>query len=151
SSRLSLIGGTHVYPRDLKPAFRSSHPSDRTIAEQILRRERPTNYSVPMVVEQSSRGERAYDIFSLLLRNRIIFLGSQVDDTIANLIVAQLLYLQQEDPEREIQLYINSPGRSTDAGLATYATMQMITNPVPTTCTGMPAAMGAWLLAGGAK
>src|SRR2546421_3288554 len=100
---------------------------------------RPTAYSVPMVVEQTSRGERAYDIFSLLLRNRIIFLGSQVDDTIANLIVAQLLYLQQEDPERDIQLYINSPGGSSDAGLAIYDTMQLLSNPVGTTCTGMAA------------
>ena len=121
------------------------------VVESIARDDRPTNYTVPMVVEQSSRGERAYDIFSLLLRNRIIFLGSQVDDTIANLIVAQLLYLQQEDPEREIQLYINSPGGSSDAGLAIYDTMQLITNPVGTTCIGMAASMGAWLLAGGAK
>jgi ATP-dependent Clp protease protease subunit len=113
--------------------------------------ERPTNYTVPMVVEQSSRGERAYDIFSLLLRNRIIFLGSEVNDTIANLIVAQLLYLQQEDPEREIQLYINSPGGSSDAGLAIYDTMQLITPDVSTTCVGMAASMGAVLLTGGAK
>ena len=112
---------------------------------------RPTAYSVPMVVEQTSRGERAYDIFSLLLRNRIIFLGSQVDDTIANLIVAQLLYLQQEDPDRDIHMYINSPGGSTDAGLAIYDTMQLITPDVATTCVGMAASMGAWLLAGGAK
>jgi len=121
------------------------------VFESITRADGPTNYTVPMVVEQSSRGERAYDIFSLLLRNRIIFLGSQVDDVIANLIVAQLLYLQQEDPEREIQLYINSPGGSSDAGLAIYDTMQLITNPVGTTCIGMAASMGAWLLAGGAK
>jgi hypothetical protein len=99
-------------------------------------------YSVPMVIEQTSRGERAYDIFSLLLRNRIIFLGSEVNDTIANLIVAQLLYLQQEDPEREIQLYINSPGGSSDAGLAIYDTMQLIANPVSTTCIGMAARAG---------
>src|SRR6266446_5690346 len=112
---------------------------------------RPTAYSVPMVVEQTSRGERAYDIFSLLLRNRVIFLGTQVDDTIANLIVAQLLYLQQEDPDRDIHMYINSPGGSTDAGLAIYDTMQLITPDVATTCVGMAASMGAWLLAGGAK
>jgi ATP-dependent Clp protease protease subunit len=112
---------------------------------------RPTAYSVPMVVEQTSRGERAYDIFSLLLRNRVIFLGTQVDDTIANLIVAQLLYLQQEDPDRDIHMYINSPGGSTDAGLAIYDTMQLITPQVATTCVGMAASMGAWLLAGGAK
>jgi ATP-dependent Clp protease protease subunit len=104
-----------------------------------------------MVVEQTSRGERAYDIFSLLLRNRVIFLGTQVDDTIANLIVAQLLYLQQEDPDRDIHMYINSPGGSTDAGLAIYDTMQLITPDVATTCVGIAASMGAWLLAGGAK
>jgi ATP-dependent Clp protease protease subunit len=114
-------------------------------------RERPTAYSVPMVVEQTSRGERAYDIFSLLLRNRIIFLGTQIDDAVANLIVAQLLFLAQDDPDRDIQLYINSPGGSTDAGLAIYDTMQLITPDVATTCVGMAASMGAWLLAGGAK
>jgi ATP-dependent Clp protease protease subunit len=106
---------------------------------------------VPMVVEQTSRGERASDIYSLLLRNRIIFLGTPVDDTIANLIVAQLLFLAQDDPEREIQLYINSPGGSIDAGLAIYDTMQLITPPVATTCVGIAASMAAWLLAGGAK
>jgi ATP-dependent Clp protease protease subunit len=112
---------------------------------------RPIGYSVPMVVEQTSRGERAYDIFSLLLRNRVIFLGTQVDDTVANLIVAQLLFLQQDDPDRDIHMYINSPGGSTDAGLAIYDTMQLITPQVATTCVGMAASMGAWLLAGGAK
>jgi ATP-dependent Clp protease, protease subunit len=112
---------------------------------------RPNNYSVPMVVEQTSRGERAYDIYSLLLRNRIVFLGTQVDDTVANLIVAQLLFLAQDDPERDIQLYINSPGGSSDAGLAIYDTMQLITPDVATTCVGIAASMGAWLLAGGAK
>jgi ATP-dependent Clp protease, protease subunit len=113
--------------------------------------QRPNAYSVPMVVEQSSRGERAYDIFSLLLRNRIVFIGSAVDDTVANLVVAQLLFLAQDDPERDIQLYINSPGGSTDAGLAIYDTMQLIQPDVGTTCVGMAASMGAWLLAGGAK
>jgi ATP-dependent Clp protease protease subunit len=112
---------------------------------------RPKNYSVPMVVEQTSRGERAYDIYSLLLRNRIVFLGTQVDDTIANLIVAQLLYLAQDDPDRDIQLYINSPGGSSDAGLAIYDTMQLISPDVATTCVGIAASMGAWLLAGGAR
>jgi ATP-dependent Clp protease protease subunit len=106
---------------------------------------------VPMVVEQTSRGERASDIYSLLLRNRIIFLGTPVDDTIANLIVAQLLLLAQDDPDREIQLYINSPGGSIDAGLAIYDTMQLISPRVATTCVGMAASMAAWLLAGGAK
>jgi ATP-dependent Clp protease protease subunit len=106
---------------------------------------------VPMVVEQTSRGERASDIYSLLLRNRIIFLGTPIDDTIANLIVAQLLFLAQDDPERDIQLYINSPGGSVDAGLAIYDTMQLITPAVATTVVGIAASMAAWLLAGGAQ
>ena len=109
------------------------------------------NYAVPMVVEQTSRGERAYDIFSLLLRNRIVFLGTPIDDVVANLIVAQLLYLAQEDPDRDIQMYINSPGGSVDAGLAIYDTMQLIQPQVATTCVGMAASMGAVLLGGGAK
>ena len=104
-----------------------------------------------MVVEQTSRGERAYDIFSLLLKNRIVFLGTPIDDTVANLIVAQLLYLAQEDPERDIQMYINSPGGQVDAGLAIYDTMHLIQPQVATTCVGMAASMGAVLLGGGAK
>jgi ATP-dependent Clp protease protease subunit len=104
-----------------------------------------------MVVEQTSRGERGYDIFSLLLKNRIVFLGTPIDDVVANLIVAQLLYLAQEDPDREIQMYINSPGGAVDAGLAIYDTMHLIQPPVATTCVGIAASMGAWLLAGGAK
>jgi ATP-dependent Clp protease protease subunit len=106
---------------------------------------------VPMVVEQTNRGERAYDIYSLLLKNRIVFLGTAVDDTVANIIIAQLLFLAQDDPEKEIQLYINSPGGSVDAGLAIYDTMHLIQPPVATTCVGIAASMGAWLLAGGAK
>src|ERR671931_228403 len=113
--------------------------------------QRAVSYAVPMVVEQTSRGERVYDIFSLLLKNRIVFLGTPIDDTVANLIVAQLLYLAQDDPDREIQLYINSPGGSIDAGLAIYDTMQLIHPPVATTCVGMAASMAAWLLAGGEK
>lgn len=113
--------------------------------------ERVSNYAVPMVVEQTSRGERAYDIFSLLLKNRIIFLGTPIDDTIANLIVAQLLFLSQEDPDRDIQMYINSPGGQVDAGLAIYDTMHLIQPQVATTCIGMAASMGAVLLGGGAK
>jgi ATP-dependent Clp protease protease subunit len=105
----------------------------------------------PMVIDTSSRGERAYDIYSLLLKNRIVFLGQAVDDQIANIVVAQLLYLAQDDPDREIQLYINSPGGSVDAGLAIYDTMQLIKPPVLTTCVGMAASMGAWILAGGVK
>ena len=106
---------------------------------------------VPMVTEQTSRGERSYDIYSLLLKNRIVFLGTPIDDTVANLIVAQLLYLAQEDPDRDIQMYVNSPGGSVDAGLAIYDTMQLIQPQVATTCVGIAASMGAWLLAGGAK
>src|ERR671932_262066 len=111
----------------------------------------PTSYMVPMVVEQTSRGERASDIFSLLLKNRIVFLGTPIDDTVANLIVAQLLYLAQDDPDKDIQLYINSPGGSIDAGLAIYDTMHLIPAPVATTCVGIAASMAAWLLAGGTK
>src|SRR5207248_3971682 len=110
-----------------------------------------TAYSVPMVVEQTSRGERGYDIFSLLLKNRIVFLGTPIDDVVANLIVAQLLYLAQDDPDRDIQMYINSPGGQIDAGLAIYDTMHLIQPQVGTTCIGMAASMGAVLLAGGAK
>jgi ATP-dependent Clp protease, protease subunit len=112
---------------------------------------RPIGYSVPMVVEQSSRGERAYDIFSLLLRNRIVFLGTPVTDEVANVIVAQLLFLQQDDPDREVHLYINSPGGEVDAGLSIYDTMQLIAPTVSTTCVGMAASIAAVILAGGAK
>src|SRR5437764_11838944 len=111
----------------------------------------PFAYSVPMVVEQTSRGERGYDIFSLLLKNRIVFLGTPIDDVVANLIVAQLLYLAQDDPDRDIQMYINSPGGQIDAGLAIYDTMHLIQPQVGTTCIGMAASMGAVLLGGGAK
>jgi ATP-dependent Clp protease protease subunit len=104
----------------------------------------------PYVIERTSRGERSYDIFSRLLMDRIVFLGSAVDDTVANIIVAQLLFLDAEDPEREIYLYINSPGGSVYAGLAIYDTMQHIRAPVSTVCVGMAASMGALLLAGGA-
>lgn len=113
--------------------------------------QRPEAYMVPMVVEQTARGERATDIYSLLLRNRIIFLGTPIDDTVANLIVAQLLYLAQDDPDKDIQMYVNSPGGSVDAGLAIYDTMHLIQPQVATTCVGMAASMGAWLLAGGTK
>src|SRR5213082_189552 len=102
---------------------------------------RPLAYTISMVVEQTSRGERGYDIFSLLLKNRIVFLGTPIDDVVANLIVAQLLYLAQEDPDREIQMYINSPGGQIDAGLAIYDTMHLIQPPVATTCIGMAASM----------
>ena len=106
---------------------------------------------VPMVVEQSSRGERAFDIYSRLLSQRIIFLGTQVDDQIANLVVAQLLHLESEDPEKDISIYINSPGGSVYAGLAIYDTMQFIKPDVQTICVGMAMSNGAEQLAGGAK
>ncbi|MBW4421486.1 MAG: ATP-dependent Clp endopeptidase proteolytic subunit ClpP [Myxacorys californica WJT36-NPBG1] len=104
-----------------------------------------------MVVEQSGRGERAFDIYSRLLRERIIFLGTQVDDTIADSIVAQLLFLESEDPEKDIQLYINSPGGSVTAGMAIYDTMQQVNCDVVTICFGLAASMGAFLLSGGAQ
>src|ERR1043165_1802414 len=106
---------------------------------------------VPTVLEQTSRGERAYDIYSRLLRDNIIFLGTPVDDTVANLIIAQMLFLAAEDPEKDIQLYINSPGGSITAGMAIYDTMQYIRNDVMTICIGQAASMGAMLLAGGTK
>ena len=106
---------------------------------------------VPMVVEATNRGERSYDIYSLLLKERIIFLGSAVDDYSANLIVAQLLYLDREDPDKDIQLYIHSPGGSVTAGMSIYDTMQLIRAPVSTICVGIAASMGAFLLLGGAK
>jgi ATP-dependent Clp protease protease subunit len=106
---------------------------------------------VPMVVVPEMRGERAYDIFSLLLKNRVVFVGSPIDDQIANLVVAQLLHLAQEDSDKEIQLYINSPGGVVDAGLAIYDTMHLISAPVATTCVGMAASAAAVLLGGGAK
>ena len=105
---------------------------------------------VPMVVEQTSRGERAYDIYSRLLRDNIIFLGTPVDDNVANLIIAQMLFLAAEDPEKDISLYINSPGGSITAGMAIYDTMQFIKNDVTTICIGQAASMGALLLAAGA-
>src|ERR1700719_1992226 len=105
---------------------------------------------VPMVVEQTSRGERAYDIFSRLLRDNIIFIGTPIDDTIANLVIAQLLFLEAEDPEKDIQLYINSPGGSITAGMAIYDTMQYLRADVVTTCVGEAASMAALLLTAGA-
>ena len=106
---------------------------------------------VPMVVDQTSRGERSYDIFSRLLKDRIIFLGDEVNDVTANLVVAQLLFLEAEDPEKDIQLYINSPGGSITSGFAIYDTMQYIKSDVSTICIGMAASMGAFLLSGGEK
>ena len=106
---------------------------------------------VPYVIEQTSRGERSYDIYSRLLKERIIFLGEEVSDVSASVIVAQMLFLEADDPEKDIQLYINSPGGSVTAGMAIYDTMQYIKCDVSTVCIGMAASMGAFLLAGGAK
>lgn len=109
------------------------------------------NYLVPMVVEQTPRGERSYDIYSRLLKERILFIGTQIDDNVANLIIAQLLFLESEDPEGDIHLYINSPGGSVSAGLGIYDMMQYIKPDICTYCTGLAASMGAVLLAAGAK
>ena len=106
---------------------------------------------VPMVVEQTARGERSYDIFSRLLRNRIIFVGAPISDPIANLIIAQLLFLEQDDPDKDIDIYINSPGGSTSAGLAIYDCMQLVKCDVSTICMGLAASAASILLAGGAK
>ena len=106
---------------------------------------------VPMVVENTGRGERAYDIYSLLLKERIIFLGTPIDDQVANVIVAQLLFLNHEDPEKEIRMYINSPGGQIYAGLAIYDTMQIITNPINTVAVGVTASFGTVLLTAGTK
>ena len=109
------------------------------------------NQLVPMVVEQTGRGERAYDIFSRLLKERIVFIGTAVDDGVASLVIAQLLFLESENPDKDIFLYINSPGGSVSSGLAIYDTMQYIRPDVATICIGMAASMGAVLLAGGAR
>lgn len=109
------------------------------------------NDVIPMVIESSGRGERAYDIYSLLLKERIIFLGTPIEDQVANVIVAQLLFLTHEDPEREIQMYINSPGGVIYAGLAIYDTMQMIPNPISTVAVGVTASFGTVLLTAGTK
>ncbi|MBQ7567906.1 ATP-dependent Clp endopeptidase proteolytic subunit ClpP [bacterium] len=106
---------------------------------------------VPMVVEQTSRGERSYDIYSRLLKNRIIFVGDEIDDDLANLVIAQLLYLEREDPDKDIDLYINSPGGSVSAGLGMYDCMQLVKPDVSCICMGMAASAAAVLLAGGAK
>lgn len=109
------------------------------------------NYLVPMVVEQTGRGERAYDIYSRLLKDRIIFIGTPIDDGVANLVIAQLLFLEAEDPDKDIFLYINSPGGSVTAGMAMYDTMQFIKPDIATICMGMAASMGAFLLTAGTK
>ena len=119
------------------------NPADRNKARNM-------SPLVPMVVEQTSRGERSFDIYSRLLNERIIFLGSQVDDQIANLVVAQLLHLESQDPDKDISIYINSPGGSVYSGLAIYDTMQFVKPDVSTICVGIAMSMGALLLAGGA-
>ncbi|MGD0153932.1 MAG: ATP-dependent Clp endopeptidase proteolytic subunit ClpP [Thermacetogeniaceae bacterium] len=108
-------------------------------------------YLVPMVVEQTSRGERAYDIYSRLLKDRIVFLGTPIDDHMANLVIAQMLFLEAEDPDKDIYLYINSPGGMITAGMAIYDTMKYVKPDVSTICIGLAASMGAFLLAAGAK
>src|SRR2546425_9177196 len=112
---------------------------------------RPDLALIPMVVEQTSRGERAFDIYSRLLKDNIIFLGTPIDDQIANLIVAQLLFLDREDPEKDVMIYINSPGGVIYAGLAIYDTMQLIRPPISTICVGMAASFATILLAAGTK
>ncbi|MBK8011852.1 MAG: ATP-dependent Clp endopeptidase proteolytic subunit ClpP [Deltaproteobacteria bacterium] len=109
------------------------------------------SYLVPTVIEQTHRGERAYDIWSRLMKDRIVFLGTEVTDDIANVIVAQLLFLESEDPEKDVNLYINSPGGSVSAGLAIYDTMQFVRCPIATICVGQAASMGAVILAAGTK
>src|SRR5579864_7076857 len=111
---------------------------------------RPSNYLVPMVVENTGRGERAFDIYSRLLKDRIVFIGTPIDDQVANLVIAQLLFLQSEDADKDVFLYINSPGGVVSAGLAIYDTMQYVKPDVSTICIGMAYSMGAVLLAGGA-
>ena len=111
----------------------------------------PVAHLVPMVVEQTPRGERAFDIYSRLLKENIIFIGTPIDDTLANLVVAQLLFLESEDPDREIQMYINSPGGSVTSGMAIYDTMQFVRAPISTLCVGQCASMAAVLLSAGTK
>ncbi len=116
-----------------------------------MERTPPLAYTIPYVIEQNQRGERVFDIYSRLLRDRVIFLGTEIHDEVANVIVAQLLFLEADDPDKDIHLYINSPGGSITAGLAIYDTMQFIRSDVHTTCIGQAASMGAWLVAAGAK
>ena len=127
----------------------TKHPLDHAVSAQY---QEPSGLGlVPMVIEQSGRGERAYDIYSRLLKERVIFLVGPINDQMGNLIVAQLLFLESENPDKDIHLYINSPGGSVSAGMAVYDTMQFIKPDVSTLCTGLAASMGAFLLAAGAK
>jgi ATP-dependent Clp protease, protease subunit len=129
----------------------SQYKGDKMIPNFKNTRIESSRNIVPMVVENTGRGERAYDIYSLLLKERIIFLGTPIDDQVANVIVAQLLFLNHEDPEKEIQMYINSPGGIIYAGLAIYDTMQMISNPISTVAVGVTASFGTVLLTAGTK
>ena len=126
----------------LEKGFMNTESSDNTLRAQML---------VPMVVEQTGRGERAYDIYSRLLKDRIIFIGTPIDDHVASLVIAQLLFLEAEDPEKDVFIYINSPGGSVSAGLAIYDTMQYVKPDIATICMGMAASMGSFLLAAGAN
>ena len=126
----------------LEKGFMNTESFDNTLRAQML---------VPMVVEQTGRGERAYDIYSRLLKDRIIFIGTPIDDHVASLVIAQLLFLEAEDPEKDVFIYINSPGGSVSAGLAIYDTMQYVKPDIATICMGMAASMGSFLLAAGAK
>ncbi|MEO6055017.1 MAG: ATP-dependent Clp protease proteolytic subunit [Chthoniobacterales bacterium] len=122
-----------------------------TVNQQNSSSQRPSNMLIPMVVEQTGRGERSYDIYSRLLKDRIIFIGTPIDDHVANLVIAQLLFLQMEDAKKDISIYINSPGGSVTAGLAIYDTMQFVTCAVTTYCMGIAASMAAVLLCAGTK
>src|SRR5438093_654906 len=135
------------FPARHSPTF-SVHSSSDTMRHHLPD---PGMQLVPMVVEQTNRGERAYDIFSRLLKDSIVFIGTPIDDSIANLVIAQMLFLEAEDPDKDIQLYINSPGGSITAGLAIYDTMQFIKPDVQTTCIGQAASMAAVLLCAGSK
>ena len=140
----SLLGSS-LFSQSTAPTVTSSHPHALEIVAEA------PQAIVPMVLEQSGRGERAFDIYSRLLRERIIFMGTAIDDQVADSIVAQLLFLEAEDPEKDIQIYVNSPGGSVTAGMAIYDTMQQVTPDVVTICFGLAASMGAFLLSGGCK
>src|SRR5208337_4133547 len=147
--RRGCTGKRQVLGNEIR--YLGSHKKTGRAVPKLQLREEHSMALVPMVVEQTSRGERAYDIYSRLLRDNIIFLGTPIDDQVANLIVAQMLFLQGEDPEKDVSLYINSPGGSITAGLAIYDTMQFIKNNVVTYCIGQAASMGAFLLLAGTK
>lgn len=126
-------------------------PTGNKFQMSEINQQPPGSFAIPTVIEQNGRGERSYDIYSRLLKDRIIFIGSEIDDPVANLIVAQMLFLQMEDAQRDVSIYINCPGGSVTAGLAIYDTMQFLTCDVATYCVGIAASMGSFLLAGGTK